>query len=365
MSVRIIHLCIDSLFNDFIVEQFRNELSEGYEHVFIIVKEWEGFSFKLNNNVKIVTRSQFAQTIVHENLFWVHSSAGDNKWALDLLKGKKYVFSSWSGGELQHYSRDSAYIFKSLTLKLVTVNDNFISLIKYALISWGGKLFSRLRFVITSKKPKISPKVVTTVIPMEIKLFSKSNRLVYSDFDYAWIDQLVIEEKFNYSNGVNKIMIGHSSVPTMNHLDALHELKGIEAQFLLPLSYGNHEYKDKLLSVLGIHEKKMIYLLEKISLEQYLIELNSCDVVVLFTAVQEAVGNMLSAFYLGKKVVLMRNSVLDYYCETLGLKYFYLDSICSLFTEEDALRNRGIINSNFSKQEVLKRTKKILLRLQS
>lgn len=116
-----------------------------------------------------------------------------------------------------------------------------------------------------------------------------------------------------------KIILGNSSYGSNNHLDAVHLLQrqGLlnTHELIIPLSYGNTEYRQHLIYALEKLNVKNLLILESfMPIDEYFQLLSTCEVFVFYNIRQQAVGNILLALQLGGKVFLHpENPVLEFF----------------------------------------------------
>lgn len=121
-----------------------------------------------------------------------------------------------------------------------------------------------------------------------------------------------------------KILVGHSSVSSLNHIFILENIQAYKdnnIRVILPLSYGNSEYGDqverKAKECLG---SKAVALRQLIPFEEYINMLDTVDVAIFHTYRQIALGNIYPLMYLGKKLYMPRGSVMYEYFTSVGIE---------------------------------------------
>lgn len=111
----------------------------------------------------------------------------------------------------------------------------------------------------------------------------------------------------------HSILLGNSSNPSNNHLDALHLLKrsslDIE-EILIPLSYGDENYRDWLIpKATQIFGNLVSPITEFKSAKDYFNLISNCGIVFMNHYRQQALGSIQWAFQSRKQVVLHENSI--------------------------------------------------------
>ena len=109
-------------------------------------------------------------------------------------------------------------------------------------------------------------------------------------------------------SSVHKILIGHSSFRTEDHIPAFHaleHLKNENIQIICPLSYGDLKYREKILEAgKNIFGDKFVPILDYMDKEDYIKFLAQCDAGVYFTQTQQGMGNISLLLSLGRKVYM-------------------------------------------------------------
>lgn len=113
------------------------------------------------------------------------------------------------------------------------------------------------------------------------------------------------------SNDHHTVLIGNSATASNNHFEAIDLVKkyGKEIKVYCPLSYGDAEYREKVIAygkqVLG---DQFISVTEQMEKDKYVEFLSKCDVGIFNNNRQQAMGNINLLLYLGKKVFLKRGT---------------------------------------------------------
>lgn len=368
----ILHLCIESLFNDLIVSQF--ELVSPGENKYIVISKDGVIRLNLNENVELVTRERFLELCGDYSLVWVHSLGYENLWACSFLTNHIVMWSSW-GGDLKgkHDFLQEKAILEPVTYKKYFSFKEKVKLFmkQFSLIQEVYLLFNntpKQEFVLREKAYK-NVSYISTVLPSEKKLLGEIPELEvgYKWFNYAFLEGIVkgyYKKKVKLSKG---IIVGHSSVPSLNHLDVFKEIKrlGITQDIFSPVSYGDPKYK-KFVIKEGLKILDNIeFQTELISIDNYLKKLTNYHVLILNTKNQQAVGNLLTAVYIGMKVFLQREGLLYEFCKDVGLTVFSLEELSQkevdeFLPSEIIELNRERLEEFFGEEVVLERTRGIV-----
>lgn len=109
-----------------------------------------------------------------------------------------------------------------------------------------------------------------------------------------------------------RLIVGNSATPTNNHLDVLHYLQdnGIEADVIIPLSYGDDKYSEFLRSSVNFFTMGKVEFMDKrLDFNSYLNFLNSADALVMNNIRPQGYGNIFMMLALGKPVFLSEKNV--------------------------------------------------------
>ena len=100
-----------------------------------------------------------------------------------------------------------------------------------------------------------------------------------------------------------------------------------------------------------------LYCLHTLYIKYYNEYLYSCSYFIFANYRQEAVGNILCAFYIGGKVFLRKTNPLYEYYRQLGIVLYTLEDIDEEMlnkplSDEDYLHNRSIVEKEYSNQRL-------------
>ena len=270
-------------------------------------------------------KAKFICNINHDNIIWV-------AWGADLynlfLERKGYVLYQDKNVKKYGYS-----IKRKLFYPLTKILDY-------------GK-FSTFKKAIQKINSFAGLEVDFSLLK---RYYPKLVHLKYIYFFYYPIDHILSNEIEIKSD--KDIMVGNSGSLTANHemvFSILSQLENIQKyKIYCPLSYGNKKYINYV-KFLGQNYfcNKFIPLINFLPLEKYNKILMGCNSFVYGNFRQEAVGNIVIALYLGKKVFLhKRNPLFDYY-KSLGVKLFELsdlpNEVSSFLDRKDQLENKRIL----------------------
>ena len=155
------------------------------------------------------------------------------------------------------------------------------------------------------------------------------------------------------------IQIGNSADPRNNHLEILDNLsrfKNNNIEIIVPLSYGNQEYAKEIIKRgKYIYNDKFKPLTDFLPREEYYAILSSVDVGLFNHDRQQALGNIFSLLYFGKKVYIKNDITTWDFLTSKGITVYNIYDLDKLNLEEliyieDSLKekNRENLQKEFS-----------------
>ena len=304
--------------DDPVIRQLGNDIST-YSHVLVHMLD--------NAKVKIV------RSINHNNITWL-------AWGADLYDG----FLSIKGYKL---FRDTALPRKVKLFSSVRLNLPCI-----ARLVDRYRLFKRIKAV---KKLK-NIAVIDDDYDLLVRYYPEFKHLNKVDYFYYPIDAILGDKLLGKRCSGNKIIIGNSASPNGNHLYALDKIYscGTNSDIVIPLSYGHQSYKKYIVNqIQQLGKSNIKLLLDFMPLDEYNRILLECSNFVYANLRQEALGNILVAFYIGGKVYLDDENPLYSYFKRLGLSFYSLedltaDNIYNPLHASEQEKNREIIISQYN-----------------
>lgn len=190
----------------------------------------------------------------------------------------------------------------------------------------------------------------------------------YASWNYGTLEDDLIRSFEGKSITSNNILLGNSASYTNNHLDVLDSLSTIdlsERKVIIPLSYGDANYRNLIVSegsrTLG---KAFTPLIDFMPIDEYIAILQSCSIVVMNHLRQQALGNIVIALYLGAKVFLdEKNPVYQFFLKNNAYIYSILDletQIDEKLTSQQINVNRRILQEYWGRDVILQKTKDIV-----
>lgn len=196
---------------------------------------------------------------------------------------------------------------------------------KLYLYFWGGDKFIHGNYMEKFRKKNLVKyaHAVINIIPEEEVFMRKTYQMRGKHFIAKYNNsELVKEMQSNMESNVqNKdytaILIGNSSTVSNRHIpimEALSNFKNENIKIFVPLSYGDRSYAKQVIEIGDrLFGSKFIALTKYMNKCDYLKFLREIDIGIFGIRRQQAMGNIGALLYMGKKVYLSRNSVLDHY----------------------------------------------------
>lgn len=254
---------------------------------------------------------------------------------------------------------------------------NFWLLRKTKWILWGGDLYIHKTNI---KKTKLKSKIyeymrsyviknvegIITYVKGDYKLAQKwygTKANLYESIMYlSNIPSYNISNiKFNVNNSNKEhifIQIGNSADPNNNHIEILDELKKVKIgkykfRIICPLSYGKESYAEKVIKYGNkLFGKDFVPLTKFMDLKTYNRLQSNIDVAIFNHKRQQAMGNILTLLYLGKKVYIRDDIVTWGFMKKNNIKVFsfnnHNNNLLEKNSPEIAKQNKKKIDSRFN-----------------
>lgn len=371
----ILHLCVDEKFIDYAIDSFEKIIP--LENKYLIVVPNADYKLKWIKKIDKVECIEDSEKSIDEIL-------------RKLSQYKAIVFHS---------------LFPLFFLRLIDYIDN--KKVKFIWFFWGGEFYDNpqicakyignltyLRFIHTFLRIKIGYlRVKIRHHFREISIKKSIKKIDYivaneEDFNiisrkwggsmdklewyYFSIEETVGKQLIDKTVQNNNVFIGNSATFTNNHLEIFKKLKKIELsdkKVIVPLSYGNEEY-GKYIAKVGhkIWKNNFIPLMTFLEREQYNHYILNCGIVIFNHYRQQAAGNIITSLWLGSKVYMSERSSLYKYFINEGLILFSIErdlnknnpNVFESLLDEQKKKNRSILYKKFSKENILKLTKRLV-----
>lgn len=150
------------------------------------------------------------------------------------------------------------------------------------------------------------------------------------------------------------ILIGNSASYTNNHLEVFSMLKDLDLgdrKLIVPLSYGDKDYRDYILTTgRKLFGKSFMPLVDFMPIVEYYALIKSCSIVFMNHYRQQATCNITVMLASGAKVYLSRKNPYYLNCVNRGMKVYAIEelandssSLFSLLSESERSLNRKIV----------------------
>jgi len=241
---------------------------------------------------------------------------------------------------------------------------------------WGGDFYSFRETNFINKIKKIitgivinKSKGIIVLIEQEKeefkKIFNTSNKIYVGPvMDDKENTEIVQKKRKSLIEGNNKksfrIVIGNSATKENDHLEIFQMLSKLAPNNLeiwCPLSYGDFQYRDKVISEgQAIFGDKFHALTNFMNYKEYVDFLGTCEVGIFAVNRQQGMGNISILLNLGKKVYIRKStSMWEYYLE-LGCVVNDIENlkVCSYkelfyWKKEDAITNFHAMDARIEK----------------
>lgn len=280
--------------------------------------------------------ARFINRIEHNNIYWI-------EWGGDLYNSflQRKGFKIYSDPKLLFKIRHKYYPYKLLT--------------------WIQKLRLELQFRERYKSVfKIKyfvPDSMYGEYPLFLHYYPEFRHLQYKEFFYYPIQEIVGADNIDRRSNGQNIFLGNSASESNNHIDVFNILKDIPNvhAVYVPLSYGGPQDYTSYVINQGISKLGAVFkpITSFMPLLDYNTLLYNASFFIYANYRQEAVGNILFAFYIGGKVFLRKSNPLYEFYQNLGLVLFSLEdinegSLTTPLSDEDYYNNKRIIEETYS-----------------
>ncbi len=380
----ILHISTDSIFMDHVIEQFE-EIKPSISDYFI-------FSDSINNvrNNKYITHLPYKEYFsekIHKKLsnykcVILHPLTKEHVYLINKSnKNIRFLWLMWGADGLYNKKFGSRWYSKGTTLVLNKNKKEKTVLQKLNNFISSTFLFE-LIYVLRKKKwsydwslKKAIKKInyIAPVIEEDYHLLKEKfkTKAKFIQFSLGSLKTLLNGQKFDIKYNQNNILLGNSADPSNNHIDILNLLHKINfnGKIICPLSYGNHDYSEQIkLEGKSLFGANFVPLIDFLPIKQYQEIINSCGIVVMNHFRQQAMGNIISALYQGKKVFLNENNYSNNFFSLLNIKVYSVQKdLKSTIENNDIIEENNIIIRNrlnlekyYSHEEVLEKTRKLI-----
>lgn len=193
---------------------------------------------------------------------------------------------------------------------------------------WGADLYNwkkeKIEGVLFNNVRECTRKNIPYIIsePMDLPEFKRQfgdKHIFLSGPDPKGYDIDILNKQYcTKKDNAIYILLGHSAVKTLHHKEILNKLvpyKNENVKIIIPLNYGDKNYAREVCNYANtlFSNDKIICINEKMDLLSYIRLLWQCDIAIIHSERQIAMGNITMLMYMKKKIFLMKDSIMDNY----------------------------------------------------
>lgn len=372
----ILHLVPDDKFIDFAYSEF--EKAAPNQNKFLVISDKEDKKFKYIKSAKVekisptkVISQKFIESLKNYEFVVLHwFSAGDNAKIQLVLKAScetKFVWLGWGGDFYKYIAGNRNSLFLKKTSKLWR-HKNKIRVIQF--IPFKSFIKKIVRYENDHLKAIKKIKYFAPIIPTEYDLLKNALpqfKSKYVPFSYGNIDDLLRGLEQHQIQGQN-ILLGNSATYENNHLEAFDLIAKLDIEhrnIIVPLSYGDSEYRDIIIAY-GKNKfgENFLPLVDFMVKEKYHKIIASCSIVIMNHLRQQAMGNINTMMYLGAKIFLNPKNPVFAFFRNEGAYVFSTDTILKdphkafeVLSEKEIAENRKILKKYWSVKAVEDKTR--------
>ncbi|MER2582349.1 MAG: TDP-N-acetylfucosamine:lipid II N-acetylfucosaminyltransferase [Candidatus Competibacter sp.] len=384
--MKILHIAPDDKFIPFIQDAFDAVWSGCNKFVIFRNKSTERWKFvRSNENTTVGSIYYFLSNLLKKDLAWcdiliIHFMTDLSAYAIkEAPFNLPVIWSGWGADYYKLIISSEEDLLLSETKKIINKMKNN----QENKTEFWGKYSQRVRktirnFLFYKKELDILNRIdyFSSPIPQDYELLKQAIpelRTNYIQLNYGSIEKTFLAgidlDKFYKPRGKD-ILVGNSATSANNHIDAFELLRNInigEAKIIVPLSYGNEDYKIKIIEIgKNIFGEKFVPLIDFLPLDKYNSIVLNCSVALMNHRRQQGLGNILSSMYGGARLLLREeNPIFSYIKQRGGI----VDSIeklskdnCKLdksLTPEEIIRNKEFVERDWSHCVVLENIRKL------
>jgi hypothetical protein len=298
------------MINSYVRFSLTNLIGENEGHKIITVEKNQFFDIDKNE----ISKKEFEDYIANTDVVFAHFLNQHIARIVNRLEpSKKFIWFSW-GADFYNLGKFGDDLLQPKTKKLFR---------KFGRRSFKDfKNLSRQRLGVIADYLPPNKEVIKAIRKASVIV-----PVVPSDYDNLVSRYPISAERFNmnYLNGMfmkpvetdinhsrNSILVGNSSSFTNNHveiIDLLSQANVGESNIIIPLVYGNERYRDYISKYAedSLGEKVRI-ITDRLPIEDYMRLYSNCHSVIMNHERQQAMGNILYAFWFKTNLYLNKNA---------------------------------------------------------
>lgn len=373
----VLHIFTDSKFTGYIIHLF-NEI-EDYKQNYIVCTELEHLQFP-NTDLSICKPSDLTEHIndLQPTLIIFHSLFEQNlEIASKIQTAYSLCWFSWGGDLKIEYSESVRERYGPITYNTFVAGNwrkKFMNrLWNVVKQNWSSGFARYYKWRTGTAWPNMA---IKSILPkfqyINTVTFEEARALKGTSFKGKTIHipigsiEHLTDGVSDYSFQTNTkapIFIGHSSFAENNQLDLLYELKNLEYDGLMKcsLSYGDPEYAQAIRAtgtkLFGSNFSSLDHFLPK---DVYFKHIQASRMYINNSLIQQGLGNILVALYLGVPVFLNRHGAIYKYLNEIGVYVFTIeDDLSAALSNELQIpashhtNNRAAIQEVYGEQKII------------
>lgn len=361
----ILHIVDDEKFIDKAVYNFTKIQPKNHEFIAITNKEFEYIKndFVKRRSKLIFIKPSFLLSLFQYEAIVFHKLTISR--AIIAILISQYVKIVWNGFGADYYDliSEKENLFQSETLKI------------YLSLSKKTNVINRLKNWISIYLKKIVLKRIayfSPVLKSEFVLIKNAIpgfKAEFIDWTYGVItdafDQISRLKVDKHSS--NQVLVGNSATFENNHIDIFRLINKVndKINIIVPLSYGDTEYKNEIKQVgKNLFGNRFIVQEEFLSFPKYLKLINSCDHIIMNHLRQQALGNIYIAILLGKSLYIQeKNPIYELLLEQNIKFYSVNDLVQNGFMNleiDEKKKNKEIIYGLNNQNMITNKTKRMI-----
>jgi dTDP-N-acetylfucosamine:lipid II N-acetylfucosaminyltransferase len=366
----ILHLLADDKFSDYVINQFDDVDFVNNKYVILTTIELENIKYlKRKDRCEIISEGSQDFLLLCENLInfkaIIFHNISTSAHASILKKTPNTVNVAWVFWGFELYGR------KSVAIKYLGKNTQKIYL-KYILKQYLKKAWSLItkgkRFEIFYEVPIYQFRRIDYCLTDIYEDFVFAKKTIKTNFKHLWYNYYSIKEtlghlKDSYINS-NNILLGNSASISNNHLEMFRILRQFDLsdrKVIVPLSYGDKHFTNVLIKKgkkkLGISFHPLEHFID---LAAYNEILTTCSITIMNHYRHQAMGNIITALWLGSKVYLNKRSTTYSYLKRLGIHIYSVDDdltpknsfALNPLDDEKVNQNRSILTKEYGEESM-------------
>lgn len=362
LNRKIIHVMFDEKFTDMAIRQFESAMPGVHEYwvtsqKLVLTKSPLARKCQQNELMKKFSRPDIAGVVFHCLPSFRYSllrNIPDDKCVVWLGWGYDYYSLLKNENESSRILPKTRVLAKSLIFNQI---KNKVKLVIKKLVNLDNSSVRGLQRV-----DYFSP-----VLDLEFEMVQRHVKLraSYIGWNYGTAEEDLSLPNAGFSSGTN-ILAGNSASATNNHVELFEAIgKQVDVsdrKIIVPLSYGDSHYRDKVISVgEKMFGEAFMPLTEFMPINQYLETIRSCGFVMMNHLRQQALGNICMAMLMGAKVYLNDGNPLSKWLGQRGAVFGSMDMLdMASLTEHERDINYRLIHSHWGRDVQIQKTRSLI-----